>query len=42
MQKGMGAVSPLDKLKGCIPPPKPGLINPNWPLPPAGAGPAPT
>jgi site-specific recombinase XerD len=35
---GAGTVCPLDKLKGSIPPPKPGLINPNWPLPPAGAG----
>ena len=46
MQKGLGSVSPLDrlginpldKLKGSIPPAKPGLINPNWPLPPGGSG----
>ena len=38
MRKGLGSVSPLDKLKGRVPSPKPGLINPNWPLPPGGGG----
>ena len=62
MQKGVGAVSPLDRLgagpldrlgagpldrlkagpldkrEGPLPPPPPGFIKPNWPLPPGGLG----
>ncbi|MBK8474998.1 MAG: integron integrase [Opitutaceae bacterium] len=37
VQKGLGAVSPLDKLKGLTPPPNPGLKHPNWPIPPTGS-----
>ncbi|MBK8478139.1 MAG: tyrosine-type recombinase/integrase [Opitutaceae bacterium] len=37
VQKGLGAVSPLDKLKGHTPPPNSGLKSPNWPIPPTGS-----
>jgi len=36
MRKGLGSVSPLDKLKGNVPPAKSGLTNPNGPRPPTG------
>ena len=42
MQKGLGSVSPLDKLRGGVGAPNAGYISTNWPMPPAGAGPAAT